>query len=204
MTAVDTLLEISSDALHSGTVQGEAENPLAQQHLELLAQRNGFFAFESALLVRPIGGPLDVLAWNSPQGWRSEYGDSTSGLFFFAEDIFGGQFAVDSDRVVTFDPETGEREFIASSIETWSRAILDDFDYLTGHTVAHEWQLNHSSIPSGMRLLPRVPLVADGEFTADNMALISDEQRMRCGAKLAATISQMDDGSSFRLPYSIP
>ena len=32
------------------------------------------------------------------------------GLFFFAEDVFGGQFAIRGEQVVTFDPETGEIE----------------------------------------------------------------------------------------------
>ena len=106
MTSVQKLLSIASGPLESGTIEGEAGSRLAQEHVNLLAERNGFLAFESALLVRPVGGPRDVWDWNSAQGWRAGYGDLADGLFFFAEDVFGGQFAIVHDEIVTFDPET--------------------------------------------------------------------------------------------------
>ena len=97
MTQVDKLLSVASQPLAPGTVEGDAESALAQQHIDLLSRRNGFLAFESALLVRPIGGPLDVFDWNREDGWRRGYGESAEGLFFFAEDLFGGQFATGDD-----------------------------------------------------------------------------------------------------------
>jgi hypothetical protein len=56
----------------------------------------------------------------------------TAGLFFFAEDVFGGQFAVTDDRVVTFDPETGVIVEIASSLEGWANVLLADPEFYTG------------------------------------------------------------------------
>ena len=39
-----------------------------------------------------------------------------NGALFFAEDVFGGQFCLRSDGVYTFDPETGDFDKLASSI----------------------------------------------------------------------------------------
>ena len=74
---------------------------------EMLKQRNGFFAYESALLVRPLrndGNPCGLLEWNEPGRWRFEYSDSLADALFFAEDVFGGQYCIHRDAVCTFDP----------------------------------------------------------------------------------------------------
>lgn len=37
--------------------------------------------------------------------------------FFFAEDVFGGQFCIKDSKVYTFDPETGSLGYLADDIE---------------------------------------------------------------------------------------
>ncbi|WP_068685569.1 hypothetical protein [Variovorax sp. WDL1] len=51
-------------------------------------------------------------------------GRRSDGFIFFAEDIFGVQFAIKDDVVVSFDPESGEAEEIAGSIEEWANKLL--------------------------------------------------------------------------------
>src|SRR5690242_19113144 len=72
---------------------GKRGNELAN----LLTSRNGFVAFESALHVFPVG-PVDegydLQQWNSPDLWRSAYGNLAEDALFFAEDIFGEQFCI--------------------------------------------------------------------------------------------------------------
>jgi hypothetical protein len=105
---------------------------------------NGFFAFESALYVLPAApapeGARTVQLRNDPDLWRAAYGSMTDGLFFFAEDAFGGQFALRDGGVVTFDPETGNIGEMASNLEGWADQLLRDYEMLTGFPLAHAWQ----------------------------------------------------------------
>jgi hypothetical protein len=98
-----------------------------QELYGMLEMRNGFFAFESALHIYPLGSGegLDLERWNSASLWRSEYEDMTEGLLFFAEDAFGYQFAIRDDSIVSFDPETGEVADFAETLEDWSNRILN-------------------------------------------------------------------------------
>src|SRR5690349_3954919 len=84
----------------------------------LFERKNGFYAFESALLVRPfgvpVGGVLDIVSWNAWHDWTGIYGDRLNGVVLFAEDLFGGQFGVTRDGVVSFNPESGEVEPLAA------------------------------------------------------------------------------------------
>jgi hypothetical protein len=139
----------------------------------LLSWRNGFYAYESALLVRGSGNtppPRDIAAWNDRDAWLSQYDDFNCGqMLFFAEDMFGNQFAIASGRVVLFDPETGDSEQVAPTLEDWARIILDDYAYYTGHPVAHEWQIKNGPLRPGMRLMPKIPFVCGGEFAVSNL-----------------------------------
>lgn len=194
------LLSIASDAL------GEAVHPAlgpAARSLgldDLLEARNGFLAFESSLHVLPSGAsPLrTVERWNAPDGWRSAYGGMADGLLFFAEDAFGGQFALREHGVCTFDPETGDVEELASSVEDWADQLLDDYDVLTGYPVAHEWQLQHGVLPPGMRLVPKKPFVIGGDFTVDNLYALDAEESMRLRAEFAMQIRGLPEGTTVR------
>ncbi|MFF5083519.1 hypothetical protein ACFY36_41270 [Actinoplanes sp. NPDC000266] len=149
----------------------------------LYDRKNGFYAFDSALLVRPVGAPggpvRDVAAWNSRQLWGAVYGRTLDGVTLFAEDVFGGQFGLRGDEVVSFNPETGELEHMASSLEAWAAEILDDHSVMTGQPLAHEWQLKHRPLSPGERLIPVVPFALGGEYTADNLRPITDAEAMR-------------------------
>ena len=103
---------------------------------ELLAHCNGFYAFEGALHLLPSGadeGHMTLEAWNDPGGWRADYGQLADGLFFFAEDALGGQFALRNGSVYTFDPETGRTEQLASGLEDWPDQLLDDYEVMTAY-----------------------------------------------------------------------
>src|SRR5688500_15720487 len=100
--SIEKLLEIASPpsagiepepSLFAGQLGINAARDLTR----MLAIKNGFFAFESALHVRPgrdSGELLGIAAWNAGSLWRDWYQGLTDGLLFFAEDAFGGQFAV--------------------------------------------------------------------------------------------------------------
>jgi hypothetical protein len=121
------------------------------------------------LVVRGAGAnPGDLAVWNAESGWRASYDGLADGVFFFfAEDVFGGQFGLAGEDVVTFDPETGEREVIGSSLEDWAEQLLADFDVVTGHSLAQAWQRSFGPLPLGERLIPKTPFVLGGGFEFD-------------------------------------
>jgi hypothetical protein len=123
------------------------------------------------------------------------------GYVFFAEDAFGSQFAVRDDIILTFDPETGDAQPMASSIEDWSDQLLADHDVLTGFPVAHAWQVQNGSLAPGMRLVPRWPFVLGGEFVEQNVYPLDAVQGMKVRAELARQIRDHPDGT--RVTYRV-
>lgn len=164
----------------------------------LLRHTNGFYAFESALHVFPCGDTdhgMTLEVWNSEEGWRSAYGPEIEGHWFFAADVFGGQFSITDAGVFTFDPETGEVQLLASSLEGWAEQILEDYEVLTGFPVAHEWQVGNGPLPAGQRLVPKQPFVLGGAFSVENVFPLDALDAMRLRSQVARDIAGLPDGS---------
>ncbi|PHM30269.1 SMI1/KNR4 family protein [Xenorhabdus innexi] len=168
----------------------------------LLNKKNGFYGFESALRVFPyetIDGEIGLTDWNENSLWIDSYKDMAKGALFFAEDIFGNQFCLKDDCIHTFDPETGLFDKLANSINEWSGLILDDYEVLTGYSLAHNWQSIHGPIQSGYRLAPKIPFVLGGAYELDNLYLARTCESMRVRADLALQIRSIPDGASIRM-----
>ncbi len=177
------------------------ESPQDVELARLLGKRNGFFALESALHVFPVGSEVVGVSlgdWNAKELWRSMYEGITDGLTFFAEDVFGHQFAIGSGGVYRFDPETGERERIATDLEEWASIILGDYKVETGYPLAHEWQLRNGPLPAGKRLVPKLPFVLGGEFSVDNLHAQDAVEAMRYRASIATQLRGLPDGATVR------
>lgn len=74
----------------------------------LLSSCNGFYAFEGALHLLPAhSAPLHMGLdrWNTPATWIEDYAGAAAGAYFFAEDVFGGQFCIADGGIGAFDPE---------------------------------------------------------------------------------------------------
>lgn len=172
-----------------------------QEVYSMLTKKNGFFVFESALHILPIGlgRGMDLETWNSPSLWRLEYGDMADNLLFFAEDAFGFQFAIRDESVVCFDPETGRTAEFASTLEGWADLILSDYEVLTGFPLIHDWQERHGSIPADRRLAPRIPFVLGGEYSLANLYLADPVELMRFRASIARQIRDLPDGAPIKL-----
>jgi hypothetical protein len=169
----------------------------------LLVVKNGFYAFESSLLlrgVRTVRPPMDLVSWNDRGLWVGEYGELIKGrMLFFGEDVFGTQFAIRSDRVVMFDPETGGVDDVAGSVEEWATLLLERYAYYTGHPVAHEWQVRNGPLPQGKKLLPTKLFAFGGKFTVENMGPVDEVESMRFRASIARQIKEVGDGTAVRL-----
>ncbi len=165
----------------------------------LLADNNGFYAFESALVVRPLDynqHPLGIIQWNNPSLWRAEYKIDLGESMFFAEDVFGVQFCFKDDTILSFDPETGRFTKIGDTMEAWAQWILDNHRLRTGWPLAHQWQVQHGPLPKGMRLLPKVPFVCGGTFSVENLYTLNDVEGMRFRASIANQLVGVPDGTN--------
>jgi hypothetical protein len=202
--ALTKLLSIGSDAI-VGRRQNPIDaydlllawGPIGRELAELLATRDGFFAYESSLLVRPLSHtlpPLGVANWNQLDLWKRFYTDDLSGMFCFAEDVFGNQFSIYRDGVFTFDPEIGKHEPMAATLGDWAQSILSDYEYRTGYPLSHAWQLKHGPLPAGMRLLPKTPFVLGGKYELENLYLLEDTQGMLFRASIANQIRDVPEG----------
>lgn len=192
ISAIAKLVSLGSEALCSRELAPEDAGPL-------LLARNGFYAFEGALLVRPYssgGGVLGVREWNDATLWRQNYQELAMGLWFFAEDVFGCQFCTRDGRICTFDPESGETDEVAHDLEEWARSILENYAVLTGHPIAKEWQRRYGRLAPGRRLIPKQPFVLGGPVSVDNLYDCCDVEGMRARADLAIQIRDVPDGTA--------
>ncbi len=169
--------------------------------LSMLCKRNGFYALESALHVFPSHSgekEIGLDEWNSDDLWRNEYQGMADSCLFFAEDAFGGQFCIKENKIFTFDPETGVLDYLADDIEGWAKAIVSDYEVLTGYPLAHQWQEHHGQLPPSSRLLPKIPFVAGGEFVLDNLYLNDAVEGMKFRADIANQIKDLPDGAQIQ------
>lgn len=200
---VKQLVALGEGPLAKGAPRGIPSTSLGGELTAMLNLMNGFSAFEGALVVRGGGGDLEsVQSWNFSDDWRSHYGRLSDGLFFFAEDIFGGQFALASSVIVSFDPETGETEEVANSLEGWAAAILSDPDVLTGRPLARAWRERFGPLAKTFRLVPKVPFVLGGDFSVENLRVMEARESMRARGGLAVRLSSLPDGTQIALGSS--
>ena len=194
---IERLVSIGTPPLSDGTPRLTGEclelaGALGPQLLQLLWARNGFFAFESALHVRPLSdypGEFGIFEWNQFLLWRH------ADALFFAEDIFGGQFCIAHDKIHRFDPETAESHEIAQGFEDWAGLILSDSDAQTGWPLAHAWQKQNGPLGTGRRLVPITPFVLGGDFVVHNLALMEDVRAMQFYGELARQIHGAREGT---------
>ena len=208
MTRTEKLISISSEAL-GAKVEAIPEffgnYALGPELFQLLAARNGFYAFEHALHVVPlrsdITGTMTLEDWNSDTLWRNAYGGLADGLLFFAEDIFGDQFCLSATQagILRFSAETGETTLLAESVEKWADLLLSNCKIETGWQLAHEWQAKNGQLQFGQRLQPKIPFVLGGKYQLDNLYAGDAVERMLFNGDLASQLKDLPDGAQIRL-----
>jgi hypothetical protein len=199
LVSIGTVAIIGAPAQQNvASLIGTDPSPLLRELFALLAEKNGFFSFESALLVRPLYNerqPSGILQWNNPKLWKKDYKIDLTNCTFFAEDIFGIQFCIKDNTVQSFDPEMGQFKEVGTTLELWASWIFDKHQLRTGWPLAHQWQAKHGSLPPGMRLLPKVPFVCGGQFALENFYSLNDAEGMRFRASIANQLMNVPDGS---------
>jgi len=202
------LLSISSASLLPAW-RPEEEELLAsfgrpgEELLGLLRLKNGFFAFESALHVFPLGSSPEMLNlrdWNAPETWSGDYGDLLPRpSLFFAQEIFGDQFYIEPDGVWRFCAEYSGRERISDSVAAWAGVFMEDWRYHSGYDFGHDWQVMNRPLAEGERLIPKLPFVMGGEYEISNFYAGRIVEAMRFRASFAEQIANLPDGTMVQL-----
>lgn len=208
-SALTRLLSIASEAIVPfdqgiGQLQRFLQHwsILGKELEQILSVRNGFWAYESSLLVRPFTNalaPLGIAEWNEKHLWKGRYFFDLDRVLFFAEDAFGCQHCLVDNKVSLFDPETGQFEDFACSLEEWARIVIADSDYRTGYPLAHAWQIQNSPLRPGTRLLPNVPFVLGGKYELENLYICDDIEGMVFRASIANQIRDVPNGGQIVL-----
>lgn len=203
VTRLQKLLSIASEPLSPGPSEEKALCEVTPELGDLLSRRDGFVAFESALVVFPTrtgSGVPGIQEWNDPAGWRSRYRDVLAPEYCcFAHDLFGTQFAISPSEVIRLDPEVGHVERYASTLEEWAKRLLQNYREDTAWPLAHDWQLLNGVLPPGSRLLPRQPFVLGGEFEVDNLVAVECQQAMAFWGMLYEGIREVPEGQPVHL-----
>ena len=194
------LLDLCGESISSRTANVSISD---QDFSDFFQEKNGCFAFESALHIFPEKeneNAIDLDRINHKDAeWKKHYWHLCTGLYFFAADIFGGLFAFEGSKIVYFDPETGLTEFKAENFEQWCQLILTDYRVETGWPLASAWQKKHGSIPEGQRLIPKKFFVMGGEFSEDNLYQIDIFEGLRLRGDIATQIRNIPDGATAKL-----
>ena len=201
------LLEISGPAICGEIPQlrwdSNANTGEIGRHLsELLIKRNGFYAFEGALHLIHSGCQIsqpDLEKWNADDCWKGRYEGAADGYVFFAEDIFGEQFALCNDRVHRFDPETARVEEVADDLEGWASRILEHSDYETGYPMACAWQEQNGPLLPGQRLLPKTLFILGGTYDLANLYALDAVKGMQFRADMWRQLRSVPPGTKVNL-----
>ena len=172
---------------------------------ELLDRREGFYGFRRSLHVfGRVREPRfhSVFVWNDPDGWVSEYGDLADNLLFFAENVFGDQFAFDGERIIHFAAETGARTDLAKDVEQWLTLLLKEPErYLDFDGVA-AWSDRNGLVPLGEHLVPDVPFVLSSGDVANKLSTTDAFKSMGFKGTIARQIKDLPDGAQIEIKWT--
>lgn len=124
---------------------------------------------------------------------------SATGLFQALSDgqlvwvnVFAEPFFNVNGQIIKVSPETGDREEVCSANE-FDPAFLDD--YWTGASLKKQWEGAHGHLNEGLFLVPSIPFVLGGEFSPDNLSVMSIETAAAYYANIREQIAGVPDGS---------
>lgn len=182
------LLEISSESM---LPKYDSKN-FDEELNKILEAKNGFYAFESAL---HFFSDQEIKLISRLMKNKYPY-DGAENCLFFANDVFGNLYCFNADKrsIYLLDLESGSMDKFGSTFEDWSENILNDYDYMTGYTIAHDWQKRNGSLKSHERLFPKMPFVFGGEYSTDNLVLKNELEVIDSKYNIYKQIKNIVDG----------
>jgi hypothetical protein len=207
VTALEDLLDRARGPMGPAVEIDFGMDPPAWPQLgAALTRLNGFFVFNAGVQVFRVGtaegwGP-ELGAWNEPGSWKETYQGLADDLFCFGQDLFGVQFAIDpGGQVVAFEPETGDRRAIGTSLDEWAAWLLSDPDVNGAAELARSWQDTNGPLTPVQRLIPLRFFVTGGTYDFANVKVEDAVTAMRIRGPVARQVHDLPDGA--RIKFSL-
>ena len=195
---------VGQPLVRQGTVSVEGFD-LPTSYSSLLEVANGFVLERSRFRLFGIqteSRSMDVHEWNQSP-WVAEYGGLAKGLVFFAEDIFGDQYAFrfgfsgKECDLVKFWCEGGEVQRLgdASSLEAWlaEEVVSDDPSFLDRHLA--EAAFEEDLRPSEKEHLSFIlPLITGGRAELENLEVLNGVFHLHLLGQLTLKNLKLPDG----------
>ncbi|MGH3998499.1 MAG: SMI1/KNR4 family protein, partial [Pseudonocardiaceae bacterium] len=138
--------------------------------------------------------------WNEAATWKNSYGGLADGLFCFAQDLFGVQFAIaDNAQLVRFDLETAERTVLGEALADWAAWLLADPDVHAAYRFATAWQDTFGALGHHQRLIPWRFFALGGDYSFDNVVAKDAVDCMRIRGPVAQQLRRQSKGVTVRL-----
>jgi Protein of unknown function DUF2625/SMI1 / KNR4 family (SUKH-1) len=175
---------------------------LDRDHKSLLSLHNGLTAFDGGLRIfgtKP--GKLPTLQeWNEQKGWRSAYKELVKGtLVFFAEDVFGNQFAFDDGSVVYFDVEKGRATPFANSFSEWLSIVLEDPVDTLQLMLYRSWRDKGEGLEPSEHLCPVYPFIVKADPPLKELYRVNGMEDMAYKGNFAYQIKDVPDGAPIKM-----
>jgi hypothetical protein len=175
---------------------------LDRDHKSLLSQYNGLTAFDGGLRVFGTQSKLlpTLQEWNEQNGWRSAYKELINErLIFFAEDVFGNQFAFDDGRVVYFDVENGRASPFAKSFSEWLSITLEDPVDTLQLMLYRNWLGKGQRLEPSEHLCPVYPFIVKGNPPLEEIYPVKSMEDMMYKGNFAYQIKDVPDGAQIKI-----
>lgn len=203
---IDKLVEISQEISTENVIEEEfikfidIYGVIDRSYVNLMLKRNGLICFESALQIYPFDkSNMSLKNINNDEIWKKKYLFINHSYFCFAQDLFGFQFCFTHQGIEIFNTETGEFSFLTDTFENWIQMILNDYNYLTGYEIGHEWQKKFRKLQLSERLNGKIPFVLGGSYSIENLYPINLISLLDFRADIANQIYNLEDGQQIIL-----
>lgn len=172
-----------------------------QEYLDFLRKVNGGSILNNAMNFYGIlPNILELEIFYNNFLFNKYYSDLFPGVFVFAEDIFGNQFAFLKDGSVVFlNIETTEVMETFQNFKHFLSAISDDIDYYSGFSIAEKWEKSHVKIQLEQRVSPIKPFIIGGGYEVKNLHLLNKEKLFDYTSFIARQIKDLPDGTDITL-----
>lgn len=182
----------------------EVSCPLVRDrdHKSLLSLHDGLTAFDGGLrLFGTKTGELATLReWNERNGWRSAYKELVKeSLIFFAEDVFGNQFAFADGTVVYFDAENGRATPFASSFSEWLSIIIEDPVDTLQLMLYKSWLSKGERLDPSEHLCPIYPFIVKADPPLKELYRVKSAEDMLYKGNFAYQIKNIPDGAQIKM-----
>lgn len=203
---IDKLVEISQEISPKNVIEEEfikfidIYGVIDRSYVNLMLKRNGLICFESALQIYPFDkSNMSLKNINNDEIRGKKYLFINYSYFCFAQDLFGFQFCFTHQGIEIFNTETGEFSFLTDTFENWIQMILNDYNYLTGYEIGHEWQKKFRKLQLSERLNGKIPFVLGGSYSIENLYPINLISLLDFRADIANQIYNLEDGQQIIL-----